>query len=131
MIHMLGASILMVFTIHFFSVNYTLSKINTAYYGLYKGVAENSVIVSDSEGNELASPVFSAALMKERVGAYFEVNVKPYCKYKLKYYFFKGTKPVADLASKASIAITFYPYGWHSYERVASFQITKGLNNNG
>lgn len=132
MVHILGSTIIIVTIIHFFSVNYTLSNIERAYLGLYKGIAENSVIVSDSTGAELNEPVFSRTTFTTNVKAYCELEVKPICKYSLSInYYAKSGQSGLTSPYKAKVTITFYPKMWKRISRVATFQIVKGLENYG
>ena len=125
MVHIICAGFLVVFSIHYFTVNYNLSKVNAAYLGLYKGVAEDAVVLSDESGNEVTKPYFDKTVLMNNVKSYFDKEIGDWCSYSVKYAF----GPVVKTPENASVVVTFKVPGWKDYTRTARFAIVEGYRN--
>lgn len=64
------ASLIFLFSLSIFGWNYQVTTTNRIYLGLYKGVAERSVVVVDSHGKDLEKPMFSEMLFHNNLDNY-------------------------------------------------------------
>ena len=79
MVELFYSALLLVFALFSFQNVYCVGGVQRAYLGLYKGIAEEAVVVAATEGEYAAKPLFYLPRLRENLRLYFQVNLKPYC----------------------------------------------------
>ena len=63
-----------------FNSAFAFSNVQTAYLGLYKGIVERNVLVTNDQGEYSGTPYFDLNGLREDLGLYFQSDLKPYCR---------------------------------------------------
>jgi len=63
-----------------FHYSYCRHGIEECYFGLYKGIMEEGVVVASSGGGYLGLPLFSLSRLRYLLDDYFATNLSPYCR---------------------------------------------------
>ena len=131
MMHLLCAGMTMVLVVLGFHNAYCISGVHSAYLGLYKGIVEEAVIVTDKHGEYFNAPQFYLPYLKDLLTVYYRVNLAPYCRE----YRFDVTRldPImGELTSKTSrhVELTFDATinDLHTIKKTAHFQIWRTSN---
>lgn len=80
MMHLLLSALAMTMTVLGFTRLYSFDGINACYLSLYKGLIEECVVVADSKGAYLGSPLIYSPKLSAMLKEHFQVNLAPYCR---------------------------------------------------
>ena len=121
MFHYLFGTLFLIVTVVTFNQQYCLKGALHAYYGLYKGVVERSVIAY-KEHEASIEPYFDLDLLTWGLHDYLEANLKPYC---IEYHYYIVGVIVGDReeCNKVRITIEADIYGVQRFKRLAVFEI--------
>ena len=121
------AGFILAFAVSAFGWNYRLSAANRIYLGLYKGVAEDSVITIDETGRELSKPYISVPLYKANVSRYLESNSGALLSYRFDVFGFDERGLLAmEKAYKVTTIVVFKISLVRDTTRTAVFTIQEG-----
>ena len=118
--YLFGALILVVMTISF-TQQYELRGTLNAYYGLYKGVIETSVISYDDNGDKIY-PYFDSSGLARNIVHYFDDNLKPYCRRYMVNFYFSDYKS-ANQPSKVKLMLVVTFSNASLFRKTAIFQV--------
>lgn len=115
--------ILLVFT---FRQSYFVEGLNRSFLGLYKGPAENAVIVYDNNGNNI-EPYFDQTLFKTMISDYLEKEFSKYrVVYSLDYKFLDSiTNEYSSKPDFASVRIKIHNKPLIKFDKKANFEIMR------
>lgn len=127
MFGMIFAGFFMIFSVNMFYTNFTYMGVYRAYLGIYKGVAEVSVVAYGEDGMAFAHPLFDCDLFEENVRQYYAASLSKYIKtYDLSFsypdYVVLNYK---TWAKKARATLTCTINGFSEKSFVASFEIIR------
>ena len=121
------AGFILAFAFSVFGWNYRLTAANRVYLGLYKGVAEDSVITVDQTGRELSKPYISVSLFSNNLNRYLEKNAHSLLSYSFQLYATNEYgQRVGEQAYKLAAIINFKLSLVKDYQRIAVFAIQEG-----
>ena len=121
------AGFILAFAVSIFGWNYRLTAANRVYLGLYKGVAEDSVITVDQTGRELSKPYISVSLFSTNLSRYLEKNKSSLLSYSFQLYATnEAGQRVGEEAYKIAAMINFKLSLVKDYQRIAVFAIQEG-----
>ena len=124
--YLMGALILICVTLTF-NHQYQMRGALNAYYGLYKGIIETSVIGYDETGEKIY-PYFDTDYLADRLTTYFQENLQPYCRsYLTNIRFSVYHTPKHPSKVEINLTITFNDIS--SMDRKAIFEIRSNINN--
>lgn len=124
------AGFIFAFALSAFGWNYRFTAANRIYLGLYKGVAEDSVITVDKEGRELPKPYISVSLFSANLDRYLKKNAGSLLNYSFMLYATdEGGRRVGESAYKIDALLTFKISLTKDYNRIAVFTIQEGRVN--
>ena len=118
---------MLICTVATFHAQYQIRGALNAYYGLYKGIIETSVIAYDGSGKKVY-PYFDQNYLIDRVMDYFQENLKPYCRnYLLNIYFSEYHAASGPSKVEINVDITFNDINQMS--KKAIFEVRSNLEN--
>ena len=121
------AGFILAFAVSIFGWNYRLTAANRVYLGLYKGVAEDSVITVDETGRELSKPYISVSLFSSNLSRYLERNSSSLLNYSFDLYAMnENGQRVGEQAYKIAALLNFQLTFVKDYQRIAVFSIQEG-----
>ena len=121
MFHFLVGGLMLVLMVSTFTQQYQYRGAINAYYGLYKGIVETSVLAFDDDGNRIY-PYFDVDFLSDRLLTYFEDNLKPYCKtYTTNIRF--GNYYTPKHPSKVTITIDAKMHDFSTFAKKAIFEV--------
>ncbi len=121
-------SMVFTFAMTSFLRTYNLSTFRKAYLGLYKGLADNSVIIVSDTGTNLEKPLFYLPLFDKNVSDYLETELGGKLKYLYEVYVFdEETEKPADYGYKAEVDIRCKITDWRWVGKTAIFAIQEGI----
>ena len=116
------------FAISSFAQTYSRSTFLKAYLGLYKGIADNSVIFVSTSGSNLEKPMFYLPLLDKNVSEYLKTELGGKLNYLYEVYVLEeGTENPADYGYKAEIDLKCKIADWHWIAKTAVFAIQRGI----
>ncbi|MCR5079091.1 MAG: hypothetical protein K6B65_04145 [Bacilli bacterium] len=121
-------SMVFVFAMTSFLRTYNLSTFRKAYLGLYKGVADNSVITISNIGKNLDKPLFYLPLFEKNVSDYLETELGGKLKYLYEVYVYdEETESKAEYGYKAEIDLRCRITDWRWITKIAIFVVQEGI----
>ena len=121
MFHYLFGGLMLILMVSTFTQQYQYRGAINAYYGLYKGIVETSVLAFDDEGNRIY-PYFDVDFLSERLTGYFDENLRPYCQnYTADFHF--GSYYTPKHPSKVTITIKARMHDWSEFNKKAIFEV--------
>lgn len=123
MFHYLFGSLFLVVTVMCFQHQYCIHGALNAYYGLYKGIVESSVIAFDGEGNKI-EPYFNLDVLSFRLRSYFKENLEPYCR-DYNFYYVSDYYPTGKGPKKFDLHLWFKISDIRSVSKIAIFDIRR------
>ncbi len=128
MLNYLFAASGMIFALSVFRFQYVSGGVDRAYLGLYKGVAESSVIVFSNAGYALPRPYFSIDLFKQNIEEYLSKSLSPYVgkDFKTSYLFANTVGGKESEPNEASVLLECALSSFASFSKRASFVVTEG-----
>lgn len=125
MFHYLLGSLILICTVMTFHNQYQIRGALNAYYGLYKGIVETSVVAYDASGKKI-HPYFEQDRLVDRVMDYFQDNLKPYCRVYLMNIHFSSFIPNAG-PSKVEIELDITFNDISTMNKKAIFEIRSNV----
>ena len=126
MFHYLFSGLALIATVFLFNQQYCMKGSMNAYFGLYRGAFDSSVISLSSTGEKIY-PYFELNELHSQLDRYFERNLKPYCRYYT--YEINGSKYMSEFGpSKVVLDLSVKIDDFSSLNKSAVFEIRRNAN---